>query len=166
MMIHYRQPCQIIMLMFITNRHYKTSLNPPLFLMKSLASERPHTTRKTTYHHKDHSIRDFTSQFVMFVRFPFSNKSDSYDISGKFLSNEHNFHILPHKSDDCVVIIRTCVMYSTEYAKPFEEHCLNSILFFVVLSVIVKFNIISCRSVLLVQEIGVPGGNDRPVANN
>lgn len=33
-------------------------------------------------------------------------------------------------------------MYSTEYAKPFEEHCLNSILFFVALSVIVKFNIV------------------------
>jgi len=52
------------------------------------------------------NIRDFIDQFVMFVRFPSNNKSDSYDKAGKLLSDDNNFHILPHKSDDCVVITR------------------------------------------------------------
>ena len=39
------------------------------------------------------NIRDFIDQFVKFVRFHSNNKSDSYDIAGKLLSDDNNFHI-------------------------------------------------------------------------
>jgi hypothetical protein len=51
------------------------------------------------------NIRDFIDQFVKFVRFPSNNKSDSYDIVGKLLSDDNNFHILLRKSDDCMSVV-------------------------------------------------------------